>query len=258
MSGMSGSGGVSPVTQIQSVLSSNPLQALAVSQSIYQLDGLQRSVALSLYDLTEFKSSTVTREGGDGSVAELIVAYEVLLGDIQRYKALAVSLDVTSINTKIIDFRSRLSKLDDRKEPFMAVGGKNGFVATARAASHYFMVSILHVIGPMFAIMLITNATIGKHTETSFVNWTFKIFYAFWALLWYPALLLYGCFNPPVISAFFPIYKSEDLTYLTYFIAYNPPSIEVDGAEWNKWITWTTSLVLFVLFLYEFIYYTYG
>ena len=177
--------------------------------------------------------------------------------DVQRYKSLAGSLDPAAINAQTIKFRSTLKDLDKEKAKFIT-GGKGGFVATVQEAAHYYVILVLYIVGPIFSTILIANTFYSNHKEIFLANIFYKLFYAFWAAVWYPIILLYGCIDPPIFRALFPLIPKSPSEQIWHLIAYHVPVGIEDPitSEKGKIVVRLFSILLFSFFLYAFIFYS--
>jgi hypothetical protein len=118
----------------------------------------------------------------------------------------------------------------------------------------------LYFVGPLFAAVIITNTFYynpsGKVPNDMF--WVYKAFYAFWAALWYPFVLLYGAIDPPVFRAIFPFLEYNDplATPMPVF-GFRVPRGADDPvqSEKGRLILRIISIMLFAIFLYAFVFY---
>jgi hypothetical protein len=237
----------------------NPLAAFAMSQTSSQVNSIKQAILRSIFQLTEFR----TTSGSAGSPASspvdsLVSNYNDLLARVSAYNPGANNAATTTATLSA--FRKELADLDGKKAEFIA-GGK-GFIGTAKEAAHFYISHMLYIFGPIFAIVLVTNTfyQLKRVPPDSFaLNALHKVFYAFWAAIWYPVVLLYGVFDPPVYRAFFPLVPgvtgglAGPLKWSPF--EYEPPSSNAAQSEWNKSIMRFISGGLFVCFLYVYIFY---
>ena len=244
--------------------SPNPLTSLVLSQSLSQIDSIVQAISRSVYELADFdtansgSSGSPATKGTKSSAEALIGSYGNLLAQVQQYKAVAPTLDPGALNTQLASFRTALSKLDERKTTL--IGGGNGFVLTMRSALHYWAINVLYYVGPIFAAILITN-TFYYNANAKVPNsifWIYKLFYAFWAAVWYPAVLLYGVIDPPVFRGILPFFGTSDPTASPMpLFGFRVPTGRDDpvNAEKGKLLLRLISMLLFAVFLYAYVFY---
>lgn len=253
---LGGSSGPDPSSYVDAT--QNPLAAFAMSQSTAQINSIKQAILRSIFQLTEFR----TTSGSSGSTASspvdsLVSSYNGLLARVSAYNPGANNPATTT--TTLSAFRKELADLDKKKAEFIA-GGK-GFIATAKEAAHFYILHMLYVFGPIFAAVLITNTfyQLKRVPPDSFaLNALHKAFYAFWAAIWYPAVLLYGVFEPPVYRALFPLIVDptpSTVSAIWRLDRYEPPGSNAAQSEWSKSIMRLISGGLFVCFLYVYIFY---
>jgi len=258
----SGSSFATPADQITSLTTANPLSSLVLNQSITQLDSIGQAVTRSMYDLTEFQGLSAGSSAGSappsGPATPLLASYSKLLMQVQQYKAVASTLDPAALNTQLAKFRTTLSDLDSQKAKL--ISGGSGFVPTFKEAMHFYVINTLYFIGPLFAAVIVTNTFYynpsGKVPNSTF--WIYKAFYAFWAALWYPAVLFYGAIDPPIFRAILPFIESNDPTSNPIPVFGFRVSKGVDDpvqSEKGRLILRLISIGLFAIFLYAFVFY---
>lgn len=244
--------------QLASLTTRNPLTSLVLSQSLSQIDSIGQAISRSIYELTEIDTASSGSSGTKGPAEALIGSYGNLLAQLQQYKAVAPTLDPGALNTQLASFRTTLSKLDDKKA--ILIGGGNGFVPTMKEALHYYAINTLYFVGPIFAAVLITN-TFYYNANAKVPNstfWIYKLFYAFWAAVWYPAVLLYGAIDPPVFRGLFPFFGTSDPTASPMpLFGFRVPTGRDDpvNAEKGKLLLRLMSMILFAVFLYAYVFY---
>jgi hypothetical protein len=236
----------------------NPLAAFALSQTTSQINGIKQAILRSLFDLTEFQNkSGSSGSAGSSPVDSLVLKFNDLLARVSAYNP-GVNNAATTTAT-LSDFRKELSTLDGLKATFITGGG--GFVATAKEAAHFYISHALYIFGPIFAIILVTNTfyQLKRVPPDSLpMNAVYKLFFAFWAAIWYPVVLLYGIFDPPVYRALFPLVPdtipSTRLAIMRLY-EYSPPTPNVAQSEWSKSMMRFVSGALFACFLYVYMFY---
>ena len=222
----------------------SPLQALATAQSVYQLDSLQKAIQISINQLSGPDENKI-----DPAAAALIGEYVTLGSDITAYKAIVNTQTTNDINAKLVTFRSRLSELENKKP------NTSGFAGTVLDALQYYIIFGLYGVGPVLAIILITNTFYNKHREDNMVNIIFKLFYSFWAAVWYPLVLFYGCIDPPQWrSTLMPLFETDYPAFWKLF-SYNPRNTDIVGIEKGRSALRVFSITLFVAFLYAYFFY---
>jgi hypothetical protein len=206
-----------------SVAKQTPMQAFVYKQSIYTLERIRDRVAASNKDLMQ--------PGGQERTAErlqLQVDYTTLLSEINIYLAIAGSKDATTINTDIINFRSRESALNSR---FNAIAGVTGFFDTFKQALHYYITYSLQIFGPLLTIVIIVNMYASKAIA-------YKVLFSIWGVIWYPLVLFVGIFDPPVWRE------------LTFSVPKTPEAMDA-----SKLYLRIMSGIMFTCFLYAFVLY---
>ena len=237
----------------------NPLAAFALSQTTSQINGIKQAILRSMFELTEFQNkSGSSGSAGSSPVDSLVLKFNDLLARVSAYNP-GVNNAATTTAT-LSDFRKELSTLDGLKATFITGGG--GFVATAKEAAHFYISHALYIFGPIFAIVLITNTfyQLKRVPPDSLpMNAVYKLFFAFWAAIWYPVVLLYGIFDPPVYRALFPLVPgvtgglAGPLKWSPF--EYQPPIPNVAQSEWSKSMMRFVSGALFACFLYVYMFY---
>ena len=260
-----GAGGIdlsSYVNAIQTPLAGganqSPLVAFILSQSYSQINSIKQAILRSIFQLTEFRSSSGS-SGSPGTSPEdlLVSSYNNLLARVSAYTPSADS--PISNSSTISDFRKELYNLDSQKEKFISKKD-SGIFNIAKSAAHYYISLILYILGPIFAIILILNKLyyLKRITHTNYFSiFIHKVFYAFWAGIWYPLILLYGIVDPPIFRTFFPFYKVEKSgnviqRLFTYTLSNEPNPIYENI---NKNVMRVLSIILFCCFLYVYIFY---
>lgn len=196
------------------------------------------------------------RDCAGKNISDIIQSYQTILNDVTKFQTLAPSLDIGFLNTQIVNLRSRLAKLEEQKGQFLA----NGFGITVWQAYHSYAINILYFVGPLFAAVLITN-TFYYNANAKVPNdifWVYKLFYAFWAALWYPAVLLYGAIDPPIYRGLFPFFGTSNPTESPMPIfGFRVPTGSDDPiqSEKGRLLFRLFSIILFVIFLYLYVYY---
>jgi hypothetical protein len=191
------------------------------------------------------------------NIVDVIMLHQFILNDVIKYQTLAPSLDNRVLNTQIVDLRSRLAKAGELKS---LITKGNTFNITVWRAFHYWAMLALYIVGPIFAAILITNAfyyNVNAKVPNG-IFWVYKLFYAFWAALWYPAVLLYGAIDPPVFRAIFPFFGTSDPTASPMPIfGFRIPSGADDPvmAEKGRLLFRLFSMLLFAFFLYAYVFY---
>ena len=236
----------------------NPLAAFAMSQTSSQVNSIKQAILRSIFQLTEFRTTSGSAGSSASSPVDSLVSnYNDLLARVSAYNPGANNAPTTTATLSA--FRKELADLDVKKAEFIA-GGK-GFIGTAKEAAHFYISHMLYIFGPIFAIVLVTNTfyQLKRVPPDSFaLNALHKVFYTFWAAIWYPVVLLYGVFDPPVYRAFFPLVVDttpSTVWAIQRFFRYEPPSSNAAQSEWNKSIMRFISGGLFVCFLYVYIFY---
>ncbi len=255
----SGSAFMSPDSFVQAAMTNNPLISLARNQSVSQLNSIGQAIQRSIFELgTGTSGSSGTTPLDDKS--KLINDYKALLGQVQQYTAVAPSLDLSSLNNKIAELRGKLIEYDKRKGDL--VSGNSSVLSTTVGAMNYYLVWILYVVGPFFAIVILLNALClspsPRVPESSPGFYFYKIFYALLAYFFYPVFLLYGSINPPVFSAFFPIWGKDDIQKWFLFWNYKKPNPATDNPiilERGRVLLRFLSLILLIAFLYTFVFF---
>lgn len=237
----------------------NPLAAFAVSQSTSQINALKQAILRSIFQLTEFQNNSGSAgSAGSSPVDSLVLKFNDLLARVSAYNPGANNTATTT--AKLSEFRKELSTLDGLKATFVT-GGGGGFVYTAKKAALFYISHMLYIFGPIFSIILVANTfyQLKRVPPDSLVmNAVYKLFFAFWAAVWYPVVLLYGIFDPPVLRAWFPLVAdtipSTKLAILRLY-EYSPPVPNVAESEWYKSTMRFVSGALFACFLYVYIFY---
>jgi hypothetical protein len=236
----------------------NPLAAFALSQTTSQINAIKQAILRSIFQLTEFQTNSGSAgSAGSSPVDSLVLKFNDLLARVSAYNPGENNAATTS--ARLSEFRKELSTLDGQKATFVTGGG--GFVATAKAAALFYISRILYVLGPTFSIILVTNTFYQLKRvppDSLLMNATYKLFFAFWAAIWYPVVLLYGIFDPPVYRAFFPLVPDtipSTRNPLRRLYEYQPPIPNVAQSEWNRSIVRFISGALFVCFLYVYMFY---
>ena len=237
----------------------NPLAAFALSQTTSQINAIKQAILRSIFQLTEFQ----TNSGSAGSASTfnvrglLVLKFNDLLARVSAYNPGENNAATTS--ARLSEFRKELSTLDGLKATFITGGG--GFVTTAKAAALFYISRALYVLGPTFSIILVTNTFYQLKrvpSDSLPMNALYKLFFTFWAAIWYPVILLYGIFDPPVYRAFFPLVPDTIPSTrhpLTRLYEYQPPIPNVAQSEWNRSMMRFVSGALFVCFLYVYMFY---
>uniref|UniRef100_A0A6C0K3V6 Uncharacterized protein n=1 Tax=viral metagenome TaxID=1070528 RepID=A0A6C0K3V6_9ZZZZ len=258
-----GAGGIDLSSYVNA--NQSPLVAFILSQSYSQINSIKQAILRSIFQLTEFRSSSGS-SGSPGTSPEdlLVSSYNNLLARVSAYTPSADS--PISNSSTISDFRKELYNLDSQKKKFISKKD-SGIFNIAKSAAHYYISLILYILGPIFAIILILNKLyyLKRITHTNYFSiFIHKVFYAFWAGIWYPLILLYGIVDPPIFRTFFPFYKVEKIdnffqrpfTYIfqrpfTYTSSEpNPISENI-----NKNVMRVCYIILFCSFLYVYIFY---
>lgn len=222
----------------------SPLQALATAQSVYQLDSLHKAIQISINQLSGPDENNI-----DPAAAAVIGEYVALGSEITQYKSIVNNEATNDITKKLVGFRSRLSDLENKKP------NTSGFAGTVLDALQYYIILSLYGLGPILAIILITNTFYNKHREDNMVNIVFKIFYSFWAAVWYPLVLFYGCIDPPQWrSTFMPLFETDYPAFWKIF-SYNPRDTDIVGIEKGRSALRVFSMLLFLAFLYAYFFY---
>jgi hypothetical protein len=103
--------------------------------------------------------------------------------------------------------------------------------------------------GPIFAVIIITNTFYAEKT-------IYKVFYGFWAALWYPITILFGIINPPKWRALIiPIVKSDGPFFFLEFWKYRAVvdiATEIEDTAKSKTMVRLISMGLVVTFFYCF------
>lgn len=246
-----------PEQQIQQATTTNPLTALSLNQSISQLNSLGQAIQRSIFVLNPGSPRKESLAGSD-PVPKLVNAYSSLLFQIQQYINLAPSINPAVLNKKVIEFRTKMIELDDQKEDIINAPSTTGVVLQA---FHYYCVHALYFFGPLFAIILVMNGFYYNASSNvpDSIHIFYKIFYAFWAALWYPIVLLYGIIDPPVYRGVFPLFTKEnpnDIKPIAFFNFLKPgPKEDPITLEKGKTLLRLISIILFTFFMYVFIFY---
>jgi len=252
----SGSDFMSPNNFVQIATTNNPLISLARNQSVSQLNSIGQAIQRSIFELgTGSSSSNPTDEK-----SKLLNEYRALTIQVQQYTAVAPSLDLGELNDKIAEIRGKMIDLDKRKG--VLVSGGSSVFATSVGAMNYYLVLILYIGGPIFATIILLNVLClspsPRVPESSPGFYVYKIFYVFLAYLFYPLVLLYGSINPPIFSAWFPIWATETIVEWYKIIYYKKPDPATDNPmrlERGRIFLRYVSLLLFITFLYTFIFF---
>lgn len=249
----SGSDFMSANNLVQASMTNNPLISLARNQSVSQLNSIGQAIQRSLFELgTGSSGSNPTDEK-----SKLVNEYKALLVQVQQYTAVAPSLELDNLNTKIAEMRGKIIELDKRKG--VLVSGSSSVFATTVGAVNYYLVLILYICGPIFASVILLNVLClspsPRVPESSPGFYVYKIFYVFLAYLFYPLVLLYGGINPPIFSAWFPILATETMGPIIYYKKPNPATDNPIRLERGRVLLRFISLVLFITFVYTFIFF---
>jgi len=252
----SGSDFMSPNNFVQTATTNNPLISLARNQSVSQLNSIGQAIQRSIFQLgTGSSSSNPTDEK-----SKLLNEYIALAIQVQQYTAVAPSLELGELNNKIAEIRGKMIDLDKQKG--VLVSGNPSALRVGVGAMNYYLVLILYISGPIFATIILLNVLClspsPRVPESSWGFYVYKIFYVFLAYLFYPLVLLYGSINPPIFSAFFPIWAKETIVEWYKFIYYKKPDPATDNPmrlERGRILLRYVSLLLFITFLYTFIFF---
>jgi hypothetical protein len=140
-----------------------------------------------------------------------------------RYQTLLTSVnhtitDLTGMNGDVAaalqsSYSSQMSELDLEKDITLTRINGVTYGHNLRLASY--------IIGMILAIIIITNTMVSE-------LWLYKLYYALWGAIFYPIVLLYGLYDPPVWRAILiPFYEISihSPSYIKYlpFFTYNPP-----------------------------------
>ncbi len=257
---------MSPDTFVQAATTNNPLISLARNQSVSQLNSIGQAIQRSLFELGADSSGSLGSDAKYQVVekSQIVNEYKALLGQVQQYTAVAPSLELGELNNKIAELRGKMIKLDERKRKLVYQNplGYNSLFATTVGAMNYYLVLILYVVGPFFAIVILLNTLClspsPRVPESSPSFYIYRIFYSFLAYLFYPVFLLYGSINPPVFSALFPIWAKETIVEWYYVFNYKKPNPATDNLiilERGRVLLRFISLILFIAFLYTFVFF---
>ena len=252
----SGSDFMSANNLVQTATTNNPLISLARNQSVSQLNSIGQAIQRSQFELgTGTSGSNPTDEK-----SKLINDYGALAIQVQQYTAVAPSLELGELNDKIAEIRGKMIDLDKQKG--VLVSGDSSVFATTVGAMNYYLVLILYICGPIFASVILLNVLclspsprVPENTPGFYV---YKIFYVFLAYLFYPLVLLYGSINPPIFSAWFPIWATETIVEWYKIIYYKKPDPATDNPmrlERGRIFLRFISLLLFITFLYTFVFF---
>ena len=249
----SGSDFMSPNNFVQTATTNNPLISLARNQSVSQLNSIGQAIQRSIFELGTGSNPTDEK-------SKLLNEYRALTIQVQQYTAVAPSLELGELNNKIAEMRGKMIDLDKRKGAL--VSGDSSVFATTVGAMNYYLVLILYIGGPIFATIILLNVLClspsPRVPESSPGFYVYKIFYVFLAYLFYPLVLLYGSINPPIFSAWFPIWASETIVEWYKIIYYKKPDPATDNPmrlERGRIVLRFVSLLLFITFLYTFIFF---
>jgi hypothetical protein len=256
---------MTPDSFVQAATTNNPLISLARNQSVSQLNSIGQAIQRSLFELGTDSSGSLGSDAKYQVVekSQIVNEYKALLGQVQQYTAVAPSLELGELNNKIAELRGKMIKLDERKRKLVYQNplGHNSLFATTVGAMNYYLVWILYGAGPFFAIVILLNALClspsPRVPESSLGFYIYRIFYSFLAYLFYPIFLLYGSINPPVFSAWFPIWGRDDIP-IGGILIYKKPNPATDNPiilERGRVLLRFISLVLLISFLYTFIFF---
>jgi len=246
-----------PEQQMQQAMTTNPLTALSLNQSVSQLNSLGQAIQRSIYELSPGSPKKESLAASD-PVPKLVNAYSSLLFQIQQYVNLAPSIDPAVLNKKVIEFRTKMIALDDKKLDIINAPSTTGVVLQA---FHYYCVNSLYFFGPLFAIILVMNGLYYNASSNvpDNIHVFYKVFYGFWAALWYPLVLIYGIIDPPVYRSLFPLFAKDDPKDLNPIAIFNflKPGPKEDPIilERGKTILRLVSIILFTFFMYVFVFY---
>ncbi len=233
-------------------------EKLAISkEDCDKLGGTYKDECDCSYEDSSGRNQRHNEDCSQKNINHVINLYQFILNDVLKYQTLAPSLDTVVLNTQIVNLRSRLKEADELKARF---AGGNRFGITVWRAIHYWAIQVLYFVGPIFAAVLITNAfyyNVNAKVPNS-IFWIYKLFYAFWATIWYPAVLLYGAIDPPVYRALFPFFGTSNPTASPIpFFGFRVPTGRDDPvtAEKGKLLLRLISMLLFAFFLYAYVFY---
>ena len=247
-----------PEQQMQQAMTTNPLTALSLNQSVSQLNSLGQAIQRSIYELSPGSPRSDKPLPATDPVLILVNSYSSLLFQIQQYVNLAPSIDPAVLNKKVIEFRTKMIALDDKKLDIINAPSTTGVVLQA---FHYYCVNSLYFFGPLFAIILVMNGLYYNASSNvpDNIHVFYKVFYAFWAALWYPLVLIYGIIDPPVYRSLFPLFAKDDPKDLNPIAIFNflKPGPKEDPIilERGKTILRLVSIILFTFFMYVFVFY---
>ena len=246
----SGSDFMSPNNFVQTATTNNPLISLARNQSVSQLNSIGQAIQRSIFELGTGSNPTDEK-------SKLLNEYRALTIQVQQYTAVAPSLELGELNNKIAEMRGKMIDLDKRKG--VLVSGNPSVLRVGVGAMNYYLVWFLYVFGPIFATIILLNVLClspsPRVPESSPGFYVYKIFYVFLAYLFYPLVLLYGSINPPIFSAWFPIWATETIGSFIYYKKPNPLTDNPMRAERGRIVLRYFSLLLFITFLYTFIFF---
>ena len=249
----SGSDFMSANNLVQASMTNNPLISLARNQSVSQLNSIGQAIQRSLFELgTGSSGSNPTDEK-----SKLVNEYKVLLVEVQKYTAVAPSLELDKLNTKLAEMRGKMIDLDKRKG--VLVSGNSSVLREGVGAMNYYLVLILYICGPIFATVILLNVLClspsPRVPESTLGFYVYNFFYVFLAYLFYPLVLLYGGINPPIFSAWFPIWATETMGSFFYYKKPDPATDNPMRLERGRIFLRFISLLLFITFLYTFVFF---
>lgn len=246
----SGSDFMSPNNFVQTATTNNPLISLARNQSVSQLNSIGQAIQRSIFELGTGSNPTDEK-------SKLLNEYRALTIQVQQYTAVAPSLELGELNNKIAEMRGKMIDLDKRKGAL--VSGNPSVLRVGVGAMNYYLVWFLYVFGPIFATIILLNVLClspsPRVPESSPGFYVYKIFYVFLAYLFYPLVLLYGSINPPIFSAWLPIWATETIGSFLYYKKPDPATDNPMRLERGRIALRFVSLLLFITFLYTFIFF---
>jgi hypothetical protein len=164
--------------------------------STHGLTTIASDISGSIYELKNYTS--------DNEARNLSIAYTTLATAVKSSVRNISGASANTIAAQQSTYNTQMNDLDQQKKSILTrLKGKT--------IGDYLRL-ISYIIGMSFAIIIVTNAMVSE-------PWYYKLFfYAPWAVIFYPIVLLYGIYDPPVWHATaIPLFETSSMEwYLKY------------------------------------------
>ena len=143
--------------------------------------------------------------------------------------------------------REAISALDSRRDDIIGsyVSSSTDFFGAIFSQFKYYCMMVTYILGPLFGFIIMTNIFFDE-------NILIKLFYGLFGALWYPLIVVYGLFVPPVWRALIiPLVRSDIPVGFFEFWKYNV-TIDIDSTAKKQTMMRLYCIGFIALFAYSF------